>query len=119
KRRRACKRKAAEPHIKEGKNAVKWARLSCRSMKANAVRLHLHALAYNLANILHTLALPDPVERRSLTLLREKTVKIGAKVVASTRHTIFQTAEVAAPCNLFRSILDRIDELRPRLQARC
>jgi hypothetical protein len=41
-------RGTAEQWIREGKNAVRWTRLSCRSMKANAVRLQLHALAYNL-----------------------------------------------------------------------
>ncbi len=47
--------------IKEGKNAVKWKRLSCCSFAANAIRLQLHALAYNLANFMRTLALPEPV----------------------------------------------------------
>src|SRR3954462_12746671 len=42
-------RGTAEQWIREGKNAVKWTRLSRRSMQANAVRLQLHALAYNLA----------------------------------------------------------------------
>jgi Transposase DDE domain group 1 len=42
---------------------VKWTRLSCRSIKANAVRLQLHALAYNLANFFRPLVLPDEVER--------------------------------------------------------
>jgi hypothetical protein len=32
----------------EGKGAIRWTRLSCRSFPANAVRLQLHALAYNL-----------------------------------------------------------------------
>jgi hypothetical protein len=49
-------RGTAEQWIKEGKNAVKWARLSCRSFMANAVRLQLHALADNLANFLRTLS---------------------------------------------------------------
>jgi hypothetical protein len=40
-------------------------------MTANAVRLQLHALAYNMANFLRTLALPDEIERWSLTTLRE------------------------------------------------
>jgi len=44
-------RGTAEQWIKEGKNAVKWTRLSCGAMKANAVRLQLHALAYNLSNL--------------------------------------------------------------------
>ena len=43
-------RGTCEQHIKEGKNAIKWTRLSCRTFAANAVRLQLHALAYNLAN---------------------------------------------------------------------
>jgi hypothetical protein len=51
-------RGTAEQWIKEGKNAVKWTRLSCTTFRANAVRLQLHALAYNLANFLRTLALP-------------------------------------------------------------
>ncbi len=40
-------RGTAERWIKEGKNAVTWTRLSCHSLSANAVRLQLHALAYN------------------------------------------------------------------------
>jgi hypothetical protein len=34
----------AEQWIKEGKGAIKWTRLSCRTFVANAVRLQLHAL---------------------------------------------------------------------------
>ena len=37
-------------------------------------RLQLHALAYNLANFLRSLALPQEVEQWSLTTLREKLV---------------------------------------------
>src|SRR5919199_1609202 len=112
-------RGTAEQWIKEGKNAIRWTRLSCRSMTANAVWLQLHALAYNLANFLRTLALPDEVERWSLSTLREKVVKIGAKVIAHARYTVFQMAEVAVPRHLFRRILDLIEDLRPRPVARC
>jgi hypothetical protein len=108
------KRGTAEQHIKEGKNALKWTRLSCCSFAANAVRLQLHALAYNLANFMRTLALPEAVKRWSLTSLREKLVKIGAKVVRHGRYVIFQMAEVAAPRELFQEILRLIDGLRPR-----
>jgi len=105
-------RGTAEQWIKEGKNAVKWMRLPCRSMTANAVRLQLHALAYNLATFFRTL--PDEIERWSLTTLRERVVKIGAKVIAHARSTVFQMAEVAVPRHLFRRILAMIDELRPK-----
>ena len=107
-------RGTAEQHIKEGKNAIKWTRLSCCSFAANAVRLQLHALAYNLANFMRTLALPEAVRQWSLTSLREKLVKIGAKVVRHGRYVIFQMAEVTVPRDLFQEILRLIDGLRPR-----
>ena len=104
----------AEQYIKEGKNAIKWTRLSCRKFRDNAVRLQLHALAYNLANFMRTLALPKEVEHWSLTTLREKLVKIGAKVVSHGRYVTFQLAEVAVSRELFRKILVLIDDLRRR-----
>ena len=108
-------RGTAEQWIKEGKNAINWTRLSCHSFRNNEVRLQLHALAYNLGNFLRTLALPQEVEHRSSTTLREKLVKIGAKVVRHGQYVTFQLAEVAVPRDLFREILRRIDDLRPRL----
>ena len=88
-------RGSAEQWIKEGKNAIKWTRLSCRTFAANAVRLQLHALAYNLGNFMRTLAMPKAAEPWSLTSLREKLIKIGAKVVNHGRYVTFQMAEVA------------------------
>ena len=113
------KRGTAEQWIKEGKNAMKWTRLSCCSFAANAVRLQLHALAYNLANFMRTLALPEAVAHWSLTSLREKLVKIGAKIVTHARYVTFQMAEVAVPRFMFQQILRLIDRLRSRPMARC
>jgi Transposase DDE domain group 1 len=107
------KRGTCEQWIKEGKGAIKWTRLSCRTFAANAVRLQLHALAYNLANFLRTLATPEPIKDWSLTSLKEKLIKIGAKVVRHGRYVAFQMAEVAIPRNLFADILRFIAELRP------
>jgi hypothetical protein len=69
-------------------------------------------LAYNLANFMRTLALPKEVEHWSLTTLREKLVKIGAKVVRHGRYVAFQMAEIAVPRDLFEEILRLIDGLR-------
>jgi len=88
--------------------------LSCHSFRNNEVRLQLYALAYNLGNFLCTLALPEAVEHWSLTTVREKLIKFGAKVVRHGRYITFQLAEVAVPRNLFREILRRINELLPR-----
>jgi hypothetical protein len=105
-------RGTAEQWIREGKRALRWTRLSCRAFRDNAVRLQLFALAYNLANFLRTLALPDAVAQWSLSTLREKLVKIGARIVRHGRYVVFQLAEVAVTRSLFAVILRRIERLR-------
>ena len=112
-------RGTAEQWIKEGKSAVTWTRLSCSRFAANAVRLQLHALAYNLANFLRTLALPEEVKHWSMTTLRDRLVKIGAKIVRHGRSITFQMAEVMVPRALFQHILAAIAELRPKPAIRC
>jgi hypothetical protein len=106
------KRGTAEQHIKEGKGATKWTRLSCRTFIANAARLQLHALAYNLGNFMRTLATPVAIRDWTLTSLREKLIKIGAKVVSHGRYVTFQMAEVAIPRDVFAELLQRIAALR-------
>lgn len=105
-------RGTAEQHIKEGKYALKWTRLSCMRFAANAVRLQLHALAYNLANFLRTLATPLAVETWSLTSLRERLIKTGARLVLHARYAVFQFAEAALPREIFAGVLDLINGLR-------
>ncbi len=106
-------RGTAEQWIKEGKNAVKWTRLSCRTFRDNQARLQLFALAYNMGNFLRRLVLPRSVRHWTLTTLREKLIKIGAKVVRTARYVCFQMAEVAMLREMFALILARIDRLRP------
>jgi len=106
------KRGTAEQWIKEGKYAINWTRLSCHDFKDNEVRLQLFVLAYNMANFLRQLVLPGRVGKWTLTTLREKLVKIGAKVVRHARCVVFQMAEVAVPRELLAAILARIARLR-------
>ena len=95
------KRGTCEQWIKEDKGAIKWTRLSCRTFAANAVRLQLHVLAYNLGNFLRTLATPEPIKDWSLTSLKERLIKIGAKVVmrfaVSMRPPIPSRPEISVP----------------------
>ena len=62
---------------------------------------------------LRTLATPEPIKDWSLTTLKEKLIKIGAKIVSHGRYVAFQMAEVAVPRTLFADILRLIAELRP------
>ena len=108
------RRGTCEQSIKEGKNAIKWTRLSCRTFAANAVRLQLHALAYNLGKFMRTLALAKAAEPWSLTSLNEKLIKIGAKVVRHGCYVTFRMAEVAVPRQMFADMLSLIARLRAR-----
>ena len=107
------KRGTAEQWIKEGKYALNWTRLSCHDYVDNQVRLQLFALAYNIGNFLRRLALPERIKKWSLRTLKEKLIKIGAKVIEHSRYVIFQMAEVAVPKDLFCEILERIRRLKP------
>jgi hypothetical protein len=70
----------------------------------NHVRLQLFVLAYNLSNFLRQAVLPRAVRHWTLTTLREKLIKIGAKMVRHVGQVIFQMAEVAVSLELFRAI---------------
>ncbi len=58
------------------------------------------------------LTLPQEVEHWSLTTLRNKLIKIGAKVVRHGRYVSSQLAEVAIPKSLFAEILRLIARLQ-------
>ncbi len=105
-------RGTAEQHIKEGEHALEWTRLACMRFAANAVRLQLHALAYSPANFLRTLVSPEPIENWSLTSLRERLVKTGARLVRHARYAVFQLAEAALPREVFAGVLSLINGLR-------
>jgi len=69
-------------------------------------------------SIYSRLALPKCVRQWSLTTLKEKLVKIGAKVTRHAKYVTFQMAEVSVPRQLFASILERIGRLE-NLPAPC
>ena len=86
--------------------------MSCHDFVDNQVWLQLFVLAYNLGNFLRQTVLPRAVRHWILTTLREKLIKIGAKVVRHSRKIVFPMAEVAVPRELFRDILRAIERLR-------
>ena len=90
-------RGTVEQWIKEGKNALNWTRLSCRRFKDNQVRLQLFALADNLGNFLRQMALPREVKHWSLMTLREKLIRIGAKVVRHAEAGRFSSRRRRCP----------------------
>jgi hypothetical protein len=79
------------------------------------VRLHVHALASISATSCGRWRCPKALELWSLTDLREKLLKIGAKVVCHGRDVSFQMAEIAMSRQMFQEMLSLI---RPAA-ARC
>jgi hypothetical protein len=63
----------------------------------------LHRLRH--AGRLQALATPEPIKEWSLSSLKEKLIKIGAKVITHSRGIVFQMAEVAIPRRMFQEIL--------------
>lgn len=88
-------------------------RLSCHESKDNAVRLALFVLAYNLGNFLRRLALPVGMASRSLMSMKEKLIKVGARLAIHARRLLFQLAEVSLTREMFRQRLGRIEHLQP------
>jgi hypothetical protein len=73
-----------ENRIAEFKNGFHADRLSCHRFLANAFRLVLHGLAYNLVNLFR-LRLPEPLRRLQISSLRQQFFKVGARIVQSAR----------------------------------
>jgi hypothetical protein len=65
-----------------------------------------------LGNFMRTLAIPKAAEPWSLTSLREKLIKIRAKVISHGRYVTFQMAGVAVSRQMFADILSLIARLR-------
>jgi Transposase DDE domain group 1 len=63
-------------------------------------------------NFMRTPAMPKAAGPWSLTSLREKLIKIGAKVVSHGRYVTFQMAEVAMSRQMFQEMLSLIARVR-------
>ena len=54
--------------------------------RANEVRLRLSVIAYNLGNLWRRLALPKAIGNWSLTSLKQRLVKTGARMIKRARY---------------------------------
>lgn len=93
---------------KEGKQAVKMARLRCHRFRSNEVRLWRSVIAYNLGNLWRRLALPQRIGNWSLTSLQQRLVKTGGRLVKLARYYWLLLAESHLTRRLFGAMLRRI-----------
>lgn len=104
----------AENFIKELKNDLEADRLSCAQYRANAFRLQLHALAYNLFVLFRRHVLRGTeLARATVGTIRLRLLKIGARVKQSARRLWFHLASGWPGRPLFLNVLDRLAELGP------
>ena len=83
----------AENFIKELKRDLAADRLSCHAFHANAFRLLLHALAYDLLHLFRLRVLAGTtLATATLGTLRLRLLKLGARVVRSVRRWWFHLA---------------------------
>ncbi len=105
-------RGTAEPHFKQGKDALRWTRLSCKRFRDTEARLHRHALADTMATVLRGIKRPEAMADGSLTGLQRKLIKIGARAVRHARALTCHRAKVAVTGPMRRAILAAIRRLR-------
>jgi len=104
----------AENFIKELKNDLEADRLSCSEYRANAFRLQLHVLAYNLFVLFRRHVLRGTeLARATVGTIRLRLLKIGARVKQSARRLWFHLASGWPGRPLFLNVLNRLDALGP------
>lgn len=79
-------RGTAETFIDEFKNGMSMDRLSCRRFVANAFRLLLTAVAYNLMRAYRDMLVGTELETASIETIRSRLIKIGARVRRTVRR---------------------------------
>jgi len=99
----------AENFIKDLKNEVAADRLSCSAYRANAFRLQLHALAYNLLVLFRRLALRGTaLASATIGTIRLRLLKVGARVCRSVRRLRFHLASGWPGQPLLLDVFDRV-----------
>ncbi|MGJ9386264.1 transposase, partial [Salipaludibacillus sp. CF4.18] len=70
-----------ENFIKEGKNGFAFDQLSSPDFYTNATKLQVSILAYNFANWLNRLCLPQKMKGKRIETMRTQLIKIAGKVI--------------------------------------
>jgi hypothetical protein len=101
-------RGTAENYIKESKLDLFSTRLSCTTFWANAFRLQLSCLAYNVNNFFRSRVLPDNLKSHFLSTLRVKLINIGCRIVKHARRIICQFGKSFRIKKLFNLIIQKL-----------
>jgi hypothetical protein len=103
-----CNRGHMENFIKESKNRFDFDSMMSHSKIANANRLQISMLAYNLFNWFRT----AKMKNFQVDTIKLKLIKIAAKIVHSARYIIFKLSSSCPYKSEFYEILENISKLR-------
>jgi Transposase DDE domain group 1 len=100
-----CQRGQMENLIKLHKAQLASDRMSCHSATANQVRLVLHTAAFWLTHAVRA-AIPqtDPLAKAEFTTIRERLIKIGARVIEHIARIRIQLPTSCPEGALFRAV---------------
>ena len=102
-------RREYENRIKNSITVSTPTRLSCHRFLANAFRLLLHGIAYNLVNLFRLLQLPEPWRSTQIETLRARLFKIGARIRQTARCIRVHLATGWPWQSLFREVTLALD----------
>ena len=106
-------RGTAETFIDDLKNGLAMDRLSCERFVANAFRLMLAAVAYNLLRVFRSTLADTELETASVETIRSRLIKIGARVRQTARRIWVHLASAFPLREGLRRSLLRIAALPP------
>ena len=111
-----CKRGLIENFIKESKSAFDFDSVSSHTRIANANRLQVHALAYNIFNWFRRLALSANMRKQRIDTVRLKLLKIATKVIHSARYITFKLCSSCPYKKEFYDTFSNINRLNVQLE---
>jgi hypothetical protein len=103
-----CARGEIENRLKELQNGMDIGRTSCSRFVANQFRVLLTAAAYVLMQIVRGAAAKTSLARAQVSTLRERLLKLGARVVESVRRVVLHLPRSFPDQDAWRHIADRL-----------
>jgi hypothetical protein len=108
-------RGTAETYIDEYKNGLHMDRLSCERFVANAFRLVLSAVAYNLFRVFHGALAGTELEKASIETIRSRLIKIGARVRQTARRVWVHLSSAFPLQEVLARVAEAVEGLSPPL----
>ena len=103
-----CNRGTMENFIKESKSGFGFDNVSSHTMEANANRMLIRALAYNIVNWMKRLVFSAECAKFQIETIRTKFIKVAGRIVKSGRYITFKLCSSFPYQSFFEQTLGKI-----------